>query len=114
MFAADIPALHFFTGAHSEYHRPTGDARLVDRSGAVRIVQLIVSVTEELTRREAPLSLVRSSELPARQMLTGGARLGTIPDYAGPADGRPGERATVRVERDGELMEFEVTYGGQK
>lgn len=160
-FAADIPVLHFFTGAHSEYHRPTDDADLVDAAGAVRIVQLIVSVTEELTRREAPLSLVRSSEPPARQMLTGGARLGTIPDYAGPADGRPGlllsavrtdgpaeraglrrgdlivgiddreigdiddfmavlseatpgERATVKVERDGELMEFEVIYGGQR
>lgn len=159
-FAADIPVLHFFTGAHSEYHRPTDDADLVDAGGAVRIVQLIVAVTEELTRREATLSLVRSSEPPARQMLTGGARLGTIPDYAGPADGRsglllsavrtdgpaeraglrrgdlivgiddreiggiddfmavlseatPGERATVKVERDGELMEFEVIYGGQ-
>lgn len=160
-FAAEIPVLHFFTGAHSEYHRPTDDADLVDAGGAVRIVQLIVAVTEELTRREAPLSLVRSSEPPARQMLTGGARLGTIPDYAVPADGRsglllsavrtdgpaeraglrrgdlivgiddreiggiddfmavlseatPGERATVKVERDGELMEFEVTYGGQR
>jgi len=160
-YAADIPVLHFFTGAHSEYHRPTDDADLVDADGAVRIVQLIVSVTEELTRREAPLSLVRSSEPPARQMLTGGARLGTIPDYAGPADGRPGlllsavrtegpaeraglrrgdlivgiddreivgiddfmavlseatpgERATVKVERDGELMEFEVIYGGER
>jgi hypothetical protein len=160
-FAADIPVLHFFTGAHSEYHRPTDDAHLVDADGAVRIVQLIVSITEELTRREAPLSLVRSSEPAARQMLTGGARLGTIPDYAGPADRRPGlllsavradgpaergglrrgdlivgidereirgiedfmavlseatpgERATVKVERNGELMEFEVTYGGQQ
>jgi hypothetical protein len=160
-FAADIPVLHFFTGAHSEYHRPTDDADLIDADGAVRIVQLVVAVTEELTRREAPLSLVHSSEPPARQMLSGGARLGTIPDYAGPADGRPGlllsavrtdgpaergglrrgdlivgideheihgiedfmsvlseatpgERATVRVEREGELMEFEVTYGGQQ
>lgn len=160
-FAADIPVLHFFTGAHSEYHRPTDDAELVDAAGAVRIVQLIVTVTEALTRREAPLSLVRSSEPPARQMLTGGARLGTIPDYAGPADGRPGlllsavrtdgpaeraglrrgdlivgiddrviggiddfmavlseatpgERATVKVERNGELMELEVIYGGQR
>jgi len=160
-FAADVPVLHFFTGAHPEYHRPTDDADLIDADGAVRIVQLVVAVTEELTRRKAPLSLVRSSEPPARQMLIGGARLGTIPDYAGPADGRPGlllsavrtdgpaergglrrgdlivgideheirsiedfmavlseatpgERATVRVEREGELMELEVTYGGQQ
>jgi len=159
-FAAGVPVLHFFTGAHPDYHRPTDDADLVDADGAVRIVHLVETITEELARREAPLSLVRSSEPPARQMMTGGARLGTIPDYAGPADGReglllsavrpdspaergglrrgdlivgiddrqirgiedfmsvlseatPGERATVRVERDGELLELEVTYGGQ-
>lgn len=160
-FAADVPVLHFFTGVHSEYHRPTDDAHLVDADGAVRIVQLIVSITEELARREAPLTLVRAAGPPARQVLTGGARLGTIPDYAGPADGRPGlllsavraggpaergglrrgdlivgidgreirgiqdfmavlsdatpgRRAVVKVERDGELMELEVTYGGQQ
>ncbi|MFW6085379.1 MAG: M20/M25/M40 family metallo-hydrolase [Gemmatimonadota bacterium] len=105
-FAADIPVLHFFTGAHPQYHRPEDDAPLVDVEGAVRIVQLIESVTETLAAREAALTLVRSSDAPARQMLTGGARLGTIPDYAGPPDGRPGlllsaVRADSPAERGG-------------
>lgn len=105
-FAADVPVLHFFTGAHPQYHRPEDDAPLVDAAGAVRIVQLIESITETLAGREAALTLVRSSEPPARQMLTGGARLGTIPDYAGPPDGRPGlllsaVRADSPAERGG-------------
>lgn len=158
-FAADVPVLHFFTGAHSEYHRPSDDAELVDAAGAVRIVHLIEALADTLARRAAPLTLVRSSEPPARQMLSGGARLGTIPDYAGPTDGRsglllsavrtdspaergglqrgdlivaiddrpiggiedfmtvlseasPGEQAIVRVDRDGQTLELEVTYGG--
>ncbi len=105
-FAADVPVLHFFTGAHPQYHRPEDDAQLIDVEGAVRIVQLIESITETLARREAALTLVRSSEAPARRMLTGGARLGTIPDYAGPPDGRSGlllsaVRADSPAERGG-------------
>lgn len=158
-FAADIPVLHFFTGAHAQYHRPEDDADLIDSAGAVRIVQLIETVSEALTRREAPLTLVKTSDGPARQRMSGGARLGTVPDYAGPTDGRtgvllsavrtdspaergglqrgdlivgigeveiagiedfmavlsaatPGERAIVKIVRDDEIMELEVTYGG--
>jgi C-terminal processing protease CtpA/Prc len=156
-----VPVLHFFTGAHAEYHRPGDDAHLVDAKGAVRIVQLISTITEELAGREAPLTLVDSDEEPARQVLSGGARLGTIPDYAGDPEGgsglllsavrsgspaergglrrgdlivdidgrairdiedfmavlsaaRPGDRATVTVERNGEHIELEVTYGGRQ
>ena len=89
-FAADVPVLHFFTGAQPQYHRPEDDAQLVDTEGAVRIVQLIESITETLAAREGTLTLVQSSAAPARQRMTGGARLGTIPDYAGPPDGQPG------------------------
>lgn len=89
-FAAGIPVLHLFTGAHSEYHRPTDDADLIDGIGAVRIVQLIEATVAELTVREAALTLVESTQPAPTRMRMGGARLGTIPDYAGPADGTPG------------------------
>lgn len=158
-FAADVPVLHFFTGAHAQYHRPEDDADLIDAAGAVRIVQLIENVSEALAAREAPLTLVKTSDGPARQRMARGARLGTVPDYAGPPDGRsgvllsavrtdspaergglrrgdlivgigdreiagmedfmevlsaatPGERAIVKIVRDDEIMELEVTYGG--
>jgi hypothetical protein len=89
-FAAGIPVLHFFTGAHSEYHRPTDDAELIDAAGAVRIVQLIEATVGDLAGRETALTLVESTQPAPTRMRMGGARLGTIPDYAGPADGTPG------------------------
>ncbi len=89
-FAAGIPVLHFFTGAHSEYHRPEDDAELIDAAGAVRIVQLIAATVDELAGRETALTLVESTQPAPTRMRMGGARLGTIPDYAGPADGTPG------------------------
>jgi Peptidase family M28/PDZ domain len=159
-FAAGIPVLHFFTGAHSEYHRPSDDAELVDAAGAVRIVQLIAATVGELADREAALTLVESTQPAPTRARMGGARLGTIPDYAGPADGspglllsavrsgspaeqgglqrgdliigidefeirnvedfmavlseaKPGTRAMVRLIRDGQTLELEVTYGGK-
>lgn len=89
-FAAGIPVLHFFTGAHSDYHRPSDDAELIDAAGAVRIVQLVAATVSELAGREGSLTLVESTQPAPTRMRTGGARLGTIPDYAGPADGSPG------------------------
>jgi hypothetical protein len=89
-FAAGVPVLHLFTGAHSEYHRPSDDADLIDGVGAVRIVQLIEATVADLTGREAALTLVESTQPAPTRMRMGGARLGTIPDYAGPADGSPG------------------------
>ncbi len=89
-FAAGVPVLHFFTGAHSEYHRPSDDAHLVDAAGAVRIVQVVAATVGELADRKTALTLVESTQPAPTRMRMGGARLGTIPDYAGPADGSPG------------------------
>ncbi|MFQ5746349.1 MAG: M28 family peptidase [Gemmatimonadota bacterium] len=89
-FAAGVPVLHFFTGAHSEYHRPSDDADLINAPGAVSVARLVADVALAVAARETPLTLVAAAAAPQRERMRGGARLGTIPDYAGPADGSPG------------------------
>jgi len=88
-FAADVPVLHFFTGTHSEYHRPSDDANLINAEGGARIAWLVSDVASTVANREGELTLVKTSDGPQRRMALK-ARLGTIPDYAGPADGSPG------------------------
>jgi hypothetical protein len=88
-FAADIPVLHFFTGTHAEYHKPSDDAELINAEGGARVAWLVSDVTGTLANREGNLTLVKTSDGPQRRMALK-ARLGTIPDYAGPADGSPG------------------------
>jgi hypothetical protein len=88
-FAADIPVLHFFTGTHSEYHKPSDDENLINAEGGVRIAWLVSDVASTVANREDELTLVKTSDGPQRRMALK-ARLGTIPDYAGPADGSPG------------------------
>ena len=88
-FAADVPVLHFFTGTHSEYHKPSDDANLINAEGGARIAWLVSDVASTVANREGKLTLVKTSDGPQRRMALK-ARLGTIPDYAGPADGTPG------------------------
>ena len=88
-YAAGVPVLHFFTGAHADYHKPSDDADKVNAAGGARIAGLVADVARELASRPQRLTY-KSAPAPAPRgdMRSFGASLGTIPDYAG--DGRPG------------------------
>ncbi len=46
-----IPALHFFTGLHRDYHSPTDTVDKINASGAAMILQLIDSLIKDLVGR---------------------------------------------------------------
>lgn len=88
-YAAGVPVLHFFTGTHEDYHKPTDDADKVNGDGGVRVASLVADLAETLSGRAERLAY-KSLPAPAPRGDTRsmGASLGTVPDYAG--DGRPG------------------------
>jgi hypothetical protein len=47
-----VPAINFFTGFHSDYHRPTDDWEKVDADGARRIAALALELAARLAARE--------------------------------------------------------------
>jgi S1-C subfamily serine protease len=84
-----VPVLHFFTGVHEDYHKPTDDADKINAEGGVRVASLVASVAEELAERPARLAYKNlPAPMPQGDARSLGASLGTVPDYAG--DGRPG------------------------
>ncbi|HEX9669278.1 MAG TPA: M28 family peptidase, partial [Thermoanaerobaculia bacterium] len=88
-YAAGVPILHFFTGTHADYHRPSDDAARVNAAGGARVAAVVADVAAELSRRPAALTYrATPSPPPAGDIRSYGASLGTVPDYAG--DGRPG------------------------
>jgi Tol biopolymer transport system component len=89
-YAAGVPVLHFFTGAHEEYHKPSDDTTLINAGGGVRVANVVAELAADLTGIDA--LTYRESDAPAPQGdLRGyGASLGTIPDYTGSPDDRPG------------------------
>ncbi|MEM8932730.1 MAG: M28 family peptidase [Acidobacteriota bacterium] len=117
-YAVGVPVLHWFTGTHDDYHRPSDDAAEVNALGVARVATAVADVVAELGRRTEPLTYVETEAPgPSGDMRSFGASLGTIPDYAGtdrpgvPLSGaRPGSAADRAGVRKGDLI---VELGGK-
>ncbi len=95
-FAAGIPAVQIFAGAHPDYHWPTDTVDKIDANGLVKVAVFVREAAAYLSERERPLtsrlaSPVTVSNAPAPTAGGGspsGRRvsLGTLPDftYTGP------------------------------
>jgi aminopeptidase YwaD len=102
-YEVQIPVLHFFTGAHEDYHKPSDDLDKLDFVGAAKVGALalaIVTALEQGTRVPEYVEVARPAV--ARG---GGFRvsLGTIPDYGAKVDGvrLSGVRAAGAAEQAG-------------
>ncbi|MEP6747630.1 MAG: M20/M25/M40 family metallo-hydrolase [Bacteroidota bacterium] len=103
-YRKDIPVLYFFTGVHSDYHRPTDDADKINFTGEFRIVKYIYKIIEAAnTKGKLVFSKTRETQStgPARLNVT----MGIMPDYAysgngvradGVSDGRPAQKAGLK------------------
>jgi Peptidase family M28/PDZ domain len=90
-YAAGIPVLHFFTGAHGDYHKPTDVADRLNAAGAASIADLSERVMAALDVGRVQLTYQKGkSAPPGGDARSFGASLGTIPDYGGPPGGKPG------------------------
>ncbi|MCE9557247.1 MAG: M20/M25/M40 family metallo-hydrolase [Planctomycetes bacterium] len=80
-YAAKIPVIHFFTGAHGDYHRPSDDADKLNIPGIRRISSLVAETAIGLA--EAP-GRPTYQETKGSQLGSGGSRpyFGSIPDYS--------------------------------
>ena len=89
-YAAGVPVLHFFTGAHDDYHRPSDDSVRINAAGGAKIAQLVSELALALSSVEALTYQQVSAPPPQGDIRSYGASLGTIPDYTGTPDGQPG------------------------
>jgi hypothetical protein len=56
-----IPVLFFFTGLHSDYHRPDDDWKDVDKRGLVKVVQYAAEVCLDLASRDTRPPFVQAA-----------------------------------------------------
>ena len=87
-YAKQIPVMHFFTGTHRDYHRPTDDTDKVNARGMRRVVELVEDIAMELATTEKRPTY-REVKRGARTATKAGSRpyFGSIPDFAGGDDG---------------------------
>ena len=89
-YAAGVPVLHFFTGAHEQYHKPSDDVEYINAAGGARIANLVANLALDLSAVDG-LTYKESEAPPPQGDARGyGASLGTIPDYTGAPDNKPG------------------------
>lgn len=82
-YAAGVPVVHLFTGAHDQYHSPEDDANLLNLEGGAEVVRITAALATAL-ESGARLDYVRTSaSAPDVGDSRGyGAYFGSVPDYA--------------------------------
>ncbi len=83
-YGEKIPVLHFFSGTHEDYHRPSDDIDKLDYEGAAKIGELAGRITIELLGR-TQLTYVEVAR--PSQKTEFRVSLGTMPDYGRDVDG---------------------------
>jgi len=89
-YAAGVPVLHFFTGAHDDYHKPSDDVQYINAAGGARIATLVADIAFELTSAGEITYKASAAPTPQGDVRGYGASLGTIPDYTGAPEGSKG------------------------
>jgi hypothetical protein len=91
-YAAGAPVLHFFTGTHSDYHKPSDTADKINAAGAAQTGKICGDVAVAVSQHAKPLTFKAGIEGAADRgdLRSFNASLGTIPDYGGPGAGKKG------------------------
>jgi aminopeptidase YwaD len=124
-----VPVLFFFSGLHSDYHKPSDTWDKIDATDGARVVQLVANVAGAIdTLKEKP-QYVRVAEPTMHSMGGGGGYgpyFGSIPDFgeiehgvkfADVRDGSPAGKAgfkagDILIDFDGKKIEnlYDFTY----
>ncbi|MHC4322070.1 MAG: M20/M25/M40 family metallo-hydrolase, partial [Planctomycetota bacterium] len=82
---AGVPAVHLFSGARDNYHRPTDTVDRIDTAGLVKTAAVLKEAVEYLAARPEPLTstLTAAKESTTKKQLHKKRRvvLGTVPAY---------------------------------
>ena len=99
-YLKDKPVLHFFSGTHSDYHKPSDDIEKINFPGEVKIINYIKKVIDSTSNLAiVPFTKTKSNE---RKMTAFKVTLGIMADYAfggpgvkvdGVSPGKPAEKA---------------------
>lgn len=100
-----IPVLHFFSGQHSDYHKPGDDSHLVNYQGIYEISEYILAIIKELDDDGKLKYTKTKAESQDKKATAFKVTLGVMPDYVyngegmridGVIDGRPADNAKLK------------------
>lgn len=103
-----IPALHFFTGTHTDYHKPSDDYEKINAPGMEAVLLVMSGMIEKLPREKMTFLKTRNASTTSRAKFS--VSLGIMPSYANTGtglkaeavlEGKPGRNAGMQ---DGDIV----------
>ncbi|HUG20279.1 MAG TPA: M20/M25/M40 family metallo-hydrolase [Planctomycetaceae bacterium] len=105
-YGKKIPVLHFFTGTHQDYHRPTDDTDKINYEGIVRVADMLEALIENTLENETTPDYIEIAQ--RANIGRSGSRpyFGSIPDFnseipgytlSGVSPGSPADKAGLKA-----------------
>lgn len=104
-YLKDIPVLHFFTGSHSDYHKPSDDTEKINLAGEAEVLKLIAKIIDDLDA-QPKLGFLKTKTKATATRSAFKVTMGIMPSYAsdveglkvdGVTDGRPAGKAGIKT-----------------
>ena len=102
-YLKNIPVMHFFTGSHSDYHKPSDDWDKINYEGEKEVLELVISVIEKLDD-QPKLAFLTTKNKSMSSSRSFKVTMGVMPSYTsdaagllvdGVTEGRPAQKAGI-------------------
>jgi hypothetical protein len=103
-YLKNIPAIHFFTGAHADYHKPSDDIEKINAAGEVQILKFIIDLIARLDT-EQKLTFLKTKTRSQGSVSSFKVTMGIMPSYGsevkglkvdGVTEGKPAHKAGIQ------------------
>lgn len=104
-YRKDIPVLFYFTGLHTDYHKPSDDVYKINYTGEAIILKHIQNLIESLDKQPR-LAFTKTRETQTTTSARFSVSMGIMPDYTYPGsgvradgvtDGKPAQKAGIQA-----------------
>ena len=104
-YRKDIPVLFFFTGVHSDYHKPSDDAYKINYNGELQVVKYVYNIIDA-TNKKGKLAFTKTREAASTGRSSFKVTLGIMPDYTysgsgvrvdGVSDGKIAQKVGIKA-----------------
>ncbi len=104
-YRKDIPVLFYFTGLHTDYHKPSDDADKINYGGEQLIVKHVLGVVQQLDN-QPKLAFIKTREAQTTTSARFSVSMGIMPDYTwsgnglrsdGVSEGKPAQKAGLKA-----------------
>jgi aminopeptidase YwaD len=116
-YGANIPVLFFFTGIHSDYHRPSDDPENINAEGQEKILNMVYDIASEVNMLNSKPEYVSVPRKDMGRSTSFRVYVGTVPDFgsneegykvSSVTDGSPAQKGGIK---GGDIM---INFGGKK